>query len=390
MRDPATGHRARPDARRRHATGDPNWNIASADADGKVRLCGDGRRGLRGAQPVPAAELETLDFATLQQQIDEQTRQLDALRRALAEQEAALAQMRRSLGEATLAAQRVRAPPRTPQPGRAGGAGAGAGADARRGAREGRGRPAPATAGDARRAELAPIFEQPGVLTPRGKFVLEPSLQYAYSSSNRVALVGYTVIPALLVGADRHPRGAPQHVDRGADRRASALPTGCELEAKVPYVYRSDSGVGRELLSRAARRRIAAFDASGKGLGDVEVTGRYQLNDGGLDSPYYVGSLRFKSRTGKDPFEVVTSKSVIGIHQRRRADRVADRLGLLRPAARADGALSLGSGGVLRHRELPAHVQPRQRGAQHRPGPERSATWRRAGSSASTSAWASG
>ena len=48
------------------------------------------------------------------------------------------------------------------------------------------------------------------------------------------------------------------------------------------------------------------FNASGHGLGDVEVTARYQLNHGGPDKPYYVGWLRYKSRTGKDLFEVVT------------------------------------------------------------------------------------
>src|SRR5206468_11305541 len=51
-----------------------------------------------------------------------------------------------------------------------------------------------------RQPEVAPIFESPGVLTPKGHVVFEPSVQYGYSSSNRVALVGYTVIPALLIG----------------------------------------------------------------------------------------------------------------------------------------------------------------------------------------------
>ena len=41
---------------------------------------------------------------------------------------------------------------------------------------------------DNRPPEVAPIFEQPGVLTPRGRYVLEPSVQFGYSSSNRVAL----------------------------------------------------------------------------------------------------------------------------------------------------------------------------------------------------------
>ena len=38
--------------------------------------------------------------------------------------------------------------------------------------------------------QLAQIFEQPGVLTPRGHFVLEPSMQVGYSSNDRVALIG--------------------------------------------------------------------------------------------------------------------------------------------------------------------------------------------------------
>ncbi|NCV15701.1 MAG: acetate kinase, partial [Betaproteobacteria bacterium] len=42
----------------------------------------------------------------------------------------------------------------------------------------------------ARPPEVAPIFEQPGLLTPPGQYVVEPSLQFGYSSSNRVALVG--------------------------------------------------------------------------------------------------------------------------------------------------------------------------------------------------------
>jgi opacity protein-like surface antigen len=77
-----------------------------------------------------------------------------------------------------------------------------------------------------------------------------------------------------------------------------------ELEARVPYVYRSDSTVSREVLTGTAADKV--FEASGKGIGDVELGLRYQINAGGVDKPYYIGTLRFKSRTGKDPFEVVT------------------------------------------------------------------------------------
>ncbi|MFC5479058.1 acetate kinase [Massilia suwonensis] len=151
--------------------------------------------------------------------------------------------------------------------------------------------------------EVAPIFEQPGVLTPRGKYVFEPAFQYAYSSSNRVALVGYTVIPALLIGlvdvreVKRNTSTATVTLRRGLTNRF-------EVEAKLPYVYRSDATVSREVFTGTAVER--AFETSGKAVGDVELAARYQLNDGGVDKPFFIGGLRFKSRTGKDPFEVTT------------------------------------------------------------------------------------
>jgi hypothetical protein len=154
-----------------------------------------------------------------------------------------------------------------------------------------------------RAPEVAPIFESPGVLTPRGKLVFEPSVQYGYSSSNRVALVGYTVIPALLIGlldvreVKRNTTTAAATFRYGFDNRL-------ELEAKIPYVYRSDSTVSREIFTGTAAER--AFDTSGKGIGDIELGWRYQLNDGGVDTPYYIAGLRFKTRTGRDPFQVVT------------------------------------------------------------------------------------
>jgi len=150
---------------------------------------------------------------------------------------------------------------------------------------------------------VAPLFEQPGVLTPRGELIVEPSAQFGYSSSNRVVLVGYTIIPALLIGlvdvreVKRNTATAALTLRYGLGRRA-------ELELKLPYVYRSDSTVSRELFTGTGVDRV--FETSGKGMGDAELALRYQLHQGGNDSPYYVAGLRFKSRTGRDPFSVVT------------------------------------------------------------------------------------
>ncbi len=156
---------------------------------------------------------------------------------------------------------------------------------------------------DSRPPEVAQIFDQPGVLTPQGKLVLEPSLQYGYSANDRVALVGYTIIPAILIGLI--------DVRQVKTTTAVATLTGrygvsrrMEVEAKLPYVYIHSDTVSREIFTGSAQDRV--FNARGNGIGDVEITGRYQLNRGGADKPFYIAWLRYKSRTGKDLFEVTT------------------------------------------------------------------------------------
>ena len=156
---------------------------------------------------------------------------------------------------------------------------------------------------DGRPPEVAPLFEAPGVLTPRGKYILEPSLQFGYSSSNRVALVNYTVIPALLIGLV-DVREVKRNTFTGALTARTGLSNRMEVEVKLPYVYRSDATVSREIFTGTAVERV--FETSGKAIGDVEVAGRYQLNNGGPDKAYYIGGLRYKSTTGRSPFEVVT------------------------------------------------------------------------------------
>jgi len=156
---------------------------------------------------------------------------------------------------------------------------------------------------DQRPPEVAPLFEAPGVLTPRGKYILEPAMQFGYSSSNRVALVGYTVIPALLIGLV-DVREVKRNTFTGSLTARTGLNNRMEIEVKLPYVYRSDATVSREIFTGTAVERV--FNTSGKDMGDIEIAGRYQLNNGGPDKAYYIGGLRYKSSTGKDPFEVVT------------------------------------------------------------------------------------
>lgn len=267
---------------------------------------------MHGAQAQETAEQAEARLETLKRQVIEQTRRLDALKRSIADEEASLNETRRALGLDALSQRRGTgvSPAAATVP-----AAAGAGVNPNPPERVAQANP-PQPVGQAPEADprqqlaVAPIFEQPGVLTPRGKFGIEPSFQYSYSSSNRVALVGYTIIPAILIGLI-DVREVKRNTYTGTLTTRYGVTNRFELEARLPYVYRNDVGVGREFLQGAAAN-TTVFDSSGHGIGDVEATARYQFNDGGAENPYYIGSLRFKSRTGKDPFEVETSRSVNG------------------------------------------------------------------------------
>jgi hypothetical protein len=242
--------------------------------------------------PVPSDDAG-VRIERLQQQLSEQARQIELLKQSVADQDARHRELQRSLGQEPRAstAQSGGLPPSTQERGSASDT-------TQRAVRVGS-----APLQENQPPAVAPLFDQPGILTPKGKFVLEPSLQYAYSSSNRVALVGYTIIPALLIGLV-DVREVKRSTVTGALTTRYGLSNRLEVEARLPYVYRSDATISREIFTGSASDN--AFNTSGKAMGDIEVAARYQLNEGGANWPYFLGSLRFKSRTGKDPFEVVT------------------------------------------------------------------------------------
>ncbi|PSW05271.1 transporter [Photobacterium lipolyticum] len=157
----------------------------------------------------------------------------------------------------------------------------------------------PATEKTKRVQTVADIFEQPGVLTPRGSFVLDTSFSYTQNSSNNVSVVGYTVLPSLIVGLIEASDIDRTTLTFGLTGRYG-ITNRFEVEARIPWVYRSDSTAKRRINSGSSSEEI--FDVDGSGLGDIEAAFKYQFNM--TSSPYWVGSLRFKSTTGDSPYDV--------------------------------------------------------------------------------------
>lgn len=142
-----------------------------------------------------------------------------------------------------------------------------------------------------------------GVLLPKGRFVLEPSFSYSRSSALRVAIEGFTLIPAINVGLFDISQ-----IDRDIWTAAITGRVGVtnrlELEAHVPYLWREDSTIGRPIGVGAATDILTRVD--GDGLGDIELAAHYQINDGENDWPYFIGNIRYKTVTGEGPFDVAT------------------------------------------------------------------------------------
>ena len=254
------------------------------------------------------AEISPTQAKALKAQLNEQAKRMETLRKQLVDADAKLLAMQKSMGidvpPQPAVAAAAQAKSKDAQPTQV--AQAAPVAPAAPAPRSGTVSQEPAQVGESppqRVQQVAQIFEQPGVLTPKGQFSFETGIQYAYSSSNRVSIVGYTIIPALTIGLI-DVREVRRNTFTGNVTGRWGVTNRMELEAKVPYVYRSDDQLTRPLNLGAGRDEL--FNSTGQGLGDIEATARYQFNETTVDKPVYIGSLRFKSRTGKDPFEVLT------------------------------------------------------------------------------------
>jgi hypothetical protein len=163
----------------------------------------------------------------------------------------------------------------------------------------------PAPVGEAPRKPDSPvvaaqIFQEPTALTPRGKFVFETAVQYVHSTNNQVALVGYTVLPALTIGLIDIRRIESNLTDLALTARYG-LAQRLEFEAKAPYVFANTTTQTRPLATASVTNSF--FDSSGSGIGDVEVAMRAQLNHFRGDNVVWIGSLRYKTHTGTNVFE---------------------------------------------------------------------------------------
>ena len=148
--------------------------------------------------------------------------------------------------------------------------------------------------------EAVSLFSEPSIMTPQGTFIFDPYLQYAYTSSNRLSIIGFSVLNAVLIGQiDVNTVNRTNWIGSLGGRYG--VTNRFEVEARVPLIYRTDDTRTRSINGVAGDE---LFSSDGSGVGDVELAARYQLNAPRDDGAFYIAGLRFKTRTGKDIYEV--------------------------------------------------------------------------------------
>lgn len=152
----------------------------------------------------------------------------------------------------------------------------------------------------ARPLTVGDVIARPGVLTPKGKLTFDASLSYTQNSSNKVSVVGYTVLPTLIVGRIEVSDSDRTTITAGMSARYGLTNT-TELELRLPFVYRNDQ-ISTRPIQDGAQDNTVNITLDGGGLGDVELALRHQFN---VDStPYWIGGLSVKSDSGKSPYDI--------------------------------------------------------------------------------------
>lgn len=148
--------------------------------------------------------------------------------------------------------------------------------------------------------EVAALPASYGVLTPKGHFVIDPSIEYVRTSNNRLVFRGVEIVPGVQLGLIEASDAAR---DSGVATLAAryGVTSRLEVEARVPYVLRRD-----RITTLAQRNDTVSRSISldGRDIGDLEFAARYQINTGRDGGPIFIATSRVKPPTGTGPYDV--------------------------------------------------------------------------------------
>jgi hypothetical protein len=162
-----------------------------------------------------------------------------------------------------------------------------------------------AAADEDRPIELAVLDSQGSIVTRRGQLTAEAQVDYARADRNRAVFRGIELVEAVLVGVF-DINESRQDVITGSLALRYGVTDRLEVGVRVPYVHRSDTSILAPIAGSTPDDAAATIDNSttGDGIGDIEVSARYQLLDGRAGAPYVIANLQGVIPTGSDPFAI--------------------------------------------------------------------------------------
>jgi hypothetical protein len=148
------------------------------------------------------------------------------------------------------------------------------------------------------------LLERGGVLLPAGVLQVEPSIEYDHFSNNQIAISGFSIFDAIIIGTlDVNDLKRDIVTARATGRYG--LTDRIQLDTQVPFIYRKDAEIFG--FGTANEQKV---NSDNYGLGDLEAGVSYQpiIGDGGA-IPDVILKAQGRFPTGESAFDIKT-KSV--------------------------------------------------------------------------------
>lgn len=158
-----------------------------------------------------------------------------------------------------------------------------------------------AAPGSDRPPEVAVLGSEGSVVTRKGQLTAEFGAEYARNDRNQAIFRGIGVIETILVGVFNISESRQDILTLSGSLRYG-LTDKLELGVRAPFIHRANNLITVPIGSQSQVEQSTS--AQGTGLGDIELSARYQLlaAHGGL--PYLIGNLQVVTPTGGNPFNV--------------------------------------------------------------------------------------
>jgi hypothetical protein len=153
--------------------------------------------------------------------------------------------------------------------------------------------------------ELAVLDNQVSVVTRPGQLTVDFQTDYARADRSRAVFRGVELVEAVLVGVFDINESRQDVLTTSLGLRYGATRR-LEFGARIPLVHRSDASIVAPVAGSTNDNEAATIDSSvkGTGIGDLELTARYQLIAGRNGRPFVIANLQGVIPTGSDPFAI--------------------------------------------------------------------------------------